>query len=286
VKYGFIRTQAGNYPVRVLCRVLGVSASGYYAWRSRGVSARQQANAELLERIREIRTGDRESYGSPRVHSDLREEGVVCSVNRVARVMRAHGIRVVRKPQYIVTTESGGTFNAAPNLLGRRFRPGEVLAWVADLTYVRTDEGTLYLTVVLKLCSRRVIGWSMGNSPSGLLALDALKMAIDNDEPQAGLIHHADRGGQYASNVYRAMLAKHGMQESMSRKGDCWDNAVVESFFATLKRELLYPQRVRTRQQARSMIFHYIEVFYNRQRKHSALGYLSPVAYEKLHADP
>jgi len=285
VKYQFIQVQAAEYPVRILCRVLAVSASGYYAWRRRRPSQRHRANAELVEQIREVRSGERRAYGSPRVHSELRSQGVVCSENRVARVMRSHGIKVERKPQYVVTTESGGTFNAAPNLLNRRFRPGEVRAWLVDLTYVRTAEGMLFLTVVLKLGSRRVIGWSMDSTPTGKLALDALKMAIAAEEPLPGLIHHSDRGGHYASNVYRALLTSHGMVESMSRKGDCWDNAVVESFFATLKRELLYPQGVRTRRQARSMIFHYIEVFYNRQRRHSALGYLSPVEYEKLHPD-
>jgi len=286
VKYGFIQAQAGTYPVRVLCRALAVSKSGYYAWHGRQPSARRQANCALAERIRRIHANSRGTYGSPRVHRELRDAGVQCSLNRVARVMREHDIRVQRRPRYIVTTESGGTFNAAPNLLRRRFRPGTVQAWLADLTYVRTDEGMLYLTVVLNLYSRRVIGWSMDSAPSGKLALAALKMALEATEPRSGLIHHSDRGGHYASNVYRALLARHGLVESMSRRADCWDNAVVESFFATLKRELLYPQRIRTRPQARSMIFEYIEVFYNRQRRHSALGYLSPVEYEKLHPDP
>jgi transposase InsO family protein len=282
VKYLFIATQAGHYPIRLLCRVLGVSASGYYAWRRRSPSKRQQANRKLTERIRTLHISSRRTYGSPRVHSDLRDEGLRCSVNRVARLMRQDGIKVQRKPRYVVTTESGGTWQAAPNLLARRFQPGAVQAWVTDLTYVRTDEGVLYLAVVMNMYSRRVIGWSMGNTPAGRLSLDALKMALDMTEPVAGQLHHSDRGGHYASNAYKALVAQSGMQASMSRKGDCWDNAVIESFFATLKCELLYRQPIRTRRQARQMIFEYIEVFYNRQRKHSALGYRSPVEYEKL----
>jgi putative transposase len=282
VKYRFITTQARHYPIRLMCRVLGVSASGYYAWCQRRPSQRQQANRKLVERIRVHHKASRSTYGSPRVYSDLRDEGVRCSVNRVAQLMRQHGIKVQRKPRYVVTTESGGTWQAAPNLLARRFQPGEVQAWVADLTYVQTDEGVLYLAAVMNMSSRRVIGWSMGNTLAGRLSLDALKMALDMTEPVAGQLHHSDRGGHYASNAYKALVAQHGMQASMSRKGDCWDNAVIESFFATLKCELLYRQPIRTRRQARQMIFEYIEVFYNRQRKHSALGYRTPVEYEKL----
>ena len=247
MKYGFIQSQAARYPIRLLCRVLGVSASGYYVWRKRCPSQRQQANQELLERIRRIHLASRRTYGSPRVYDDLREAGVPCSVNRVARLMRQYGITVQRKPRYVVTTESGGTWQPAPNLLARRFAPGAVPAWVADLTYVRTDEGVLYLAVVMNMYSRRVIGWSMGNTQTGALVQNALKMALDRTAPVAGQLHHSDRGGQYASNVYRALVKQHGMRQSMSRQGDCWDNAVVESFFATLKCELLYRQPVRTR---------------------------------------
>jgi len=285
VRYRFIREQAARYPVRLVCRLLAVSASGYYAWRRRGPSARQQSNQALLAQIKKIHRGLRRTYGSPRVHRDLRLAGARCSLNRVARLMRQHGIRARRRRRYIVTTQSGGSWRAAPNLLARRFQPGQVRAWLADLTYVSTDEGELYLTIVMKLQSRRVIGWSMGNTPSGRLALDALKMALDT-APAAGSLHHSDRGGHYASKAYQALVAANGMTESMSRTGDCWDNAVIESFFATLKCELLYPQRPRTRAQARQMIFEYIEVFYNKQRAHSALGYLSPEEYEKLHNVP
>ncbi len=265
---------------------MAVSTSGYYAWRKRQPSAREQANRELAEQIHTSHKRSRKSYGSPRIHRDLRSQGETCSVNRVARIMRQQGIAAYRKPRYIVTTESGGTTLAAPNLLQRRFRPGQVPAWVADLTYVRTYEGVLYLAVVLNLASRRVIGWAMGNSAAGQLMLDALKMAIETTPPVVGLIHHSDRGGHYMSKAYQALVTKHGMLVSMSRKGNCYDNAVVESFFATLKGELLYPNQIRTRRQARVMIFDYMEVFYNRQRKHSTLGYLSPVEYEKLHIDP
>ncbi len=286
MKYRFIREQTGNYPIRLMCRVLHVSASGYYAWRARRPSQRQLANAALTAQIRQVFLASRQSYGSPRIHEELADNGVRCSRGRVARLMRAGGIVASRKPKYVVTTERGGGWQAAENLLKRRFSPGEVPAWASDLTYVRTAEGILYLAVVLDLSSRRVIGWSMGNTPAGQLAIDALKMAVDTRLPVPGQLHHSDRGGHYASSSYRALVAKYGMQVSMSRKGDCWDNAVVESFFATLKGELLYPARVRTRQQARRMIFDYIEVFYNRQRRHSSLGYLSPMEYEKLHDAP
>jgi len=283
VKYAFIAEHTESYPVRILCRVLAVSASGYYAWRHRQPSRRQRDNAKLAEQIRAVHVASRHTYGSPRVYRDLREQGVGCSLNRVARLMREQGLKVQRKPRYVVTTESGGTMQAAPNLLDRRFAAGGVPAWVTDLTYVRTNEGTLYLAVVMNMYSRRIIGWSMGSTPAGRLALDALKMALATLTPATGQLHHSDRGGHYASNVYRALVRRHGLQQSMSRKGDCWDNAVIESFFATLKCEMLYRQQIPTRQQARQMIFEYIEVFYNRQRKHSALGYRTPEAYEKLH---
>ena len=286
MKYRFICGHVGEYPVRMMCRVLSVSPSGYYAWARRQPSRRQRDSERMLSEIRRIHLASRRTYGSPRIHADLREMGVCCSRKRVARLMREHGISGRRKPRYIVTTEGGGGYQVAQNLLARRFSPGELLAWASDLTYVRTTEGTLYLAVVVNIYSRRVIGWSMGNSPAGRLAVDALKMAMATMKPIPGQIHHSDRGGHYLSSTYRSLLAKYGMVESMSRKGDCWDNAVVESFFATLKRELLYPQRIQTRQQARQMIFEYVEVFYNRQRKHSALGYLNPVAYEKLRNAP
>lgn len=266
--------------------MLAVSTSGYYAWHKRQPSLREQANDKLAIRIHAIYLARRKAYGSPRIHDELRTEGRPCSVKRVARIMRKQGIAARRKPRYIVTTESGGTTLAAPNLLGRRFRPGAVPAWVADLTYVRTYEGVLYLAVVLDLSSRRVLGWAMGNTAAGQLALDALKLAIETKPPLAGQLQHSDRGGHYLSKAYQALVTKHGMLVSMSRKGNCYDDAVVESFFATLKGELLYPNQIRTRKQARAMIFDYLEVFYNRQRKHSSLGYLSPVEYEKLHSDP
>jgi len=286
VRFRFIRLESEVFPVRILCRVMAVSRSGYYAWRKRQPSVREQANQKLATRIHDIFIDKRKAYGSPRIWDDLRDAGEVCSVNRVARLMREQGIAAWRKPRFIVTTESGGGALAAPNLLNRRFDPGGVAAWVADLTYVRTYEGALYLAAVLNLSSRRVIGWAMGNRQSGQLALDALRMAIDTAPPAAGLIHHSDRGGHYMSKGYQGLVRKQGMLVSMSRRGNCWDNAVVESFFATLKGELLYPNKIRTRKQAREMIFDYVEVFYNRERKHSALGYLSPVAYEKLHNNP
>lgn len=286
MRFGFIQQQTTRYPVRVLCRVLKVSASGYYAWRSRPPSRRERANQELLGRIRRIHQSSRQTYGSPRVHAELIAQGRGCAVKRVARLMRQAGLIAVPRRRYVVTTEPYGGWPAAPNLLARRFRPGGVRAWMADLTYVHTEEGYLYLALVLSLYSRRVLGWSMGATPAGALALDALKMALDQEQPAQGQLHHSDRGGHYAAGSYRALLHRHGMRVSLSRRGDCYDNAVVESFFATLKRELLYHRRIRTRAEARQLIFEYIEVWYNRQRRHSALGYLSPVEYEKLTGAP
>lgn len=286
MKYRFISQHAQEFPVRLMCRVLKTSPSGYYAWRQREPTLRHSANAELTAQISQIHHASRRCYGSPRVYQELKRQGARCSLNRVARLMRQGGIVATRKPRYVVTTESGGNWQAAPNLLRRRFSPGDVPAWVSDLTYVRTSEGMLYLAVVLDVNTRRVLGWSMGNTPAGQLALDALKMALGSAEPKPGQLHHSDRGGHYASLAYRSMLEQHGLKASMSRRGDCWDNAVAESFFASLKGEWLYPAKLQTRQQARRLIFEYIEVFYNRNRLHSSLGYLTPVEYEKLHVTP
>jgi putative transposase len=275
-----------EYPVHLLSHVLEVSPGGYYAWRGRKASARWQRDEKLLELIRQVHKESKARYGSPRIHSELHDKGERCSRKHVARLMRRAGLKAEPQRRYVVTTQSGGSAPAAPNLLQRQFEPGAVAAWVADITYINTWEGTLYLAMVMRLKSRRVIGFSMSANQTGQLALDALQMALDQAGPGSVLLHHSDRGGHYKANSYQALLERYGIEVSMSRKGDCYDNAVAESFFASLKRELVYVQSFKTRAEARQQIFEYIEVFYNRERSHSSLGYLSPVAYERMHSVP
>jgi len=271
--YQFITAQASRYPVAVLCRVLRVSRSGYYAWRTRPNSRRWLVDCQLEAQIRQIHAASRRTYGSPRIHAELRAQGVRCSEQRVARVMRLAGFRACRPRRTRTTTDSRHAWPVATNLLNREFgAPAANRKWAADITYIPTSEGWLYLAVVLDLFSRRVVGWATRPTLERVLVLDALRLA---------LLHHSDRGSQYASEDYQAQLAAAGIHCRMSRTGDCYDNAPVESFFGTLKTELVYQQVFATRDQARSAIFEYIEVFYNRQRRHSALGYLSPVSYER-----
>jgi len=267
----------------LMCRVLKVSRSGYYAWRGRPESERDAENQRLLDRIRIIYKKSRKTYGSPRVHSQLVLDGERCSRGRVERLMSANGIRAKGRRKFVAATDSKHDLPVAENLLGREFsveEPNRV--WVSDITYIPTDEGWLYLAGVLDLCSRATVGWSMSKSLERRLVMDALEMAHRRRKPGKGLIHHSDRGSQYASHDYRKLLRDYGMQMSMSRKGDCWDNAVMESFFSTLKKELVHHRRYRTREEARREIFEFIEVFYNRQRLHSSLGYLPPLEYENL----
>jgi putative transposase len=284
-RYAVIERLSGAYPTRLLCRALGVRPSGYYAWLEHPLSARQQQDAQLLELIRQVYQSHQARYGSPRIHAELLAQNVHCSCKRVKRLMRAAGLQAQPRRRYVVTTHSSNT-RIAPDLLERRFTPGAVAAWVADITCIHTGEGFLYLAVVLQLASRRVIGWSMAAAASGQLALDALQMALGQAAPMPGLIHHSDRGGHYQAHSYKELLLRYGIEASMSRKGDCYDNAVAESFFASLKRELVYVRSFATQAQARQQIFEYIEVFYNRERRHSSLGYLSPVAYEKINNIP
>lgn len=280
-RYQFVADHASQYAVTVLCRVLRVARSGYYAWRGRPESRRGQADRHLETQIRQIHAASRRTYGSPRVHAALREHGVRCSEKRVARVMRQAGIRACHARRCRLTTDSRHSLPVAANVLQRDFTAPQVNAkWAADITSIDTGEGWLYLAVVLDLCSRRVVGWALQPTLERSLVLDALAMALQHRRPTAPLLHHSDRGSQYASGDYQARLATAGIQCSMSRRGDCFDNAPVESFFGTLKTELVYQQRFATRSEARQAIFEYIEVFYNRQRRHSALGYLSPAAYE------
>jgi transposase InsO family protein len=281
VKYTFIAAQKAEFPVSVLCSVLGASRSGYYAWCARPQAAREQQDAILAEAITEVHDQSRGTYGSPRVHAELKQRGVQVGKKRIARLMRDRGLAARRKRRFRPsTTESQHPHPVAANLLARSFsRPAPNQAWVGDITYIRTDEGWLYLAVLLDLFSRRVVGWSMSEHIDTQLALGALRMAVSNRR-SSGVLHHTDRGIQYASLEYRQALADHGLTASMSRKGNCWDNAVAESFFATLKAEVVHQRRFTSRAEARRAIFDYIEVFYNRRRRHSAIQYLSPMEFE------
>ena len=281
----FIEAHRREFEAWIMCRVLQVSPSGYYAWRSRGESERARSNRCLLVEIRAVHAESKRRYGSPKVHGELRARGFDCNEKRVARLMREDGLRAKRSRKFKATTDSRHDFPVAPNLLNREFevsRPDEV--WVSDITYVWTREGWLYLAIVLDLFSRRVVGWSMSHRMTRSLALDALSAAIGNRSPGPGLLHHSDRGSQYASTDYRKLLERHGMKCSMSRKGDCWDNAVAESFFSSYKVESVFGEDFQTREEARGKTFEYIEAFYNQTRLHSTLGYLSPVEFEQEQA--
>jgi putative transposase len=278
----FIRVEKAHYPVTLLCRVLQVARSGFYAWLSRGESARARWDRELLPLIQESFEASRQTYGSPRVHEDLRAQGVPCSRRVIERLMRAAGITPPHKPKFKKTTDSNHPYAIAENLLDRDFSsPTPNCRWSTDITYIWTSEGWLYLAIVMDLFSRRIVGWSMKETLARELVMSALHMSLFGRNPGEGLIHHSDRGSQYASDDYQDELERRHISCSMSRKGDCWDNAVVESFFATLKKELVYRQKFETRAQAIQAIFEYIEVFYNRRRRHSYLGYTSPAEFER-----
>jgi transposase InsO family protein len=281
MRYQLVHDHAGQYPVRQICRVLELSPSAYYAWRGRPESRRVRENRRLLVEIKAIHQAKRETYGSPRIHAELKALGLRHGEKRVARLMRDNGIRAKQKRKFKATTDSKHSHPVAPNLLKRDFEaaaPNE--KWVADITYIPTCEGWLYLSAVLDLYSRCVVGWSMSERMNRRLVLDALDMAVGRRRPEPGLVHHSDRGSQYACGDYRKTLIAQGMMCSMSRKGDCWDNAPMESFFHTLKTELVHHRKYQTRGEAKADLFEYIEVFYNRSRRHSALGYLTPAEYE------
>ena len=276
-----MREHREGYKIRSMGEVLKVSRSGYYAWESRPSSQRQRDNEELLRQIREIHAQSRSLYGSPRIAAELKKQGVGCGKNRVARIMKEHSIRAaVKKRRFRRTTDSRHDYALASNLLVERSQTEGV--WASDMTFVPTSEGWLYVAAVMNVKSRKIIGLSMSDKLSQELASAALKDAVGRQNPSEGLIHHSDRGRQYASYAYQELLREYGMTPSMSRSGNCYDNAYVESFFGTLKTELVYGERYRTRLEARLSIFEYVEVFYNRQRSHSALGYRSPEQYEKL----
>jgi putative transposase len=281
MRYRAIQEHDRRYPIRLMCRTLAVSPAGYYAWRSRPESHRAVSARTLLSAIRVIHQESRATYGSPSIWDALLKQGHCVGEHRVARLMRQAGLRAKTVKKWRATTQSQHRFPVAANTLDRQFMvesPNRV--WAGDLTYVWTTEGWLYLAVILDLYSRRVIGWAMGHRLTVDLAERALIMALANRRPRAGLLHHSDRGSQYAATSYQQLLATHGVTVSMSRKGNCWDNACIESFFGTLKRELVYHRHYATRDDATRDIFEYIEVFYNRQRRHSTLGYHSPAEYE------
>lgn len=266
-----------------MCSVLGVSRSGYYAWRARPESKRSLENAMLRKRIRTIHEGSGKTYGAPRIRLELVDEGRRCSVKRIARLMRQEGLRAQWKRRFRISTASNPRLPTSANVLDRRFEAeGPNEKWVGDITYIPTFEGWLYLAVLIDLHSRRVVGWATSHTLSKELASDALQMALGQRSAPRGLVHHTDRGSQYASNEYQRLLGVHGFEGSMSRKGNCWDNAVAESFFATLKKDLVHRVRFRTRGEARVRLFEYIEMFYNPKRRHSSLGGRSPIEFERL----
>jgi putative transposase len=282
VKYRFIEEHRTQWPVRLMCRVLQVSPGGYYTWRDRPASTQQQRREALTSEIRDIHQEVKERYGSPRMHAELLARGQSCCVNTVAKLMLQHGIAAKTKRKFRCTTDSNHDLAVADNLLDRQFEPTAAnQVWVADITYIPTWEGWLYLAAVEDLYSRQIIGWSMSERITSRLVVDALEMAVARRLPGEGLLAHSDRGSQYASDHYQRLLERHGIACSMSRRGDCWDNAPMESFFASLKKELVHHENYQTREEARASVFEYIEVFYNRVRRHSALGYQSPVEYEQ-----
>jgi transposase InsO family protein len=280
MRYQFIYERHVRYSIGNQCRVLAVSRSGYYQWQKPELSRRTRENGELLERSRVIFAKYRKRYGSPRVTRVLCSEGYRCSRNRVARIMREDHMAARQKRRFVVTTKSDHR-KASPNLLDRNFRIRRPnAAWTADITYVPTRQGWLFVATVMDLCTRKIIGLSMRADLSQELVLHALRQAIQRARPSKGLVLHSDRGVQYSSDAYRAIARTHGFRQSMSRKGNCWDNAPMESFFKTMKVELVYEHNYQTRSEAACSIFEYIEVFYNRQRMHSALNFQSPDAFE------
>jgi transposase InsO family protein len=282
MRFAFIEAEKANYPIATLCRVLGVRRSGFYASQGRPECRRSRENRGLLVHIRDAHVESRRTYGSPRVHLELVDRGFRVGRNRVARLMRLDGLQARHRRRFVLTTRADPGLPTAPNILNRQFSPTQPNeAWAADITYIRTLQGWLYLAVVIDLCSRRVVGWATSARIDRQVVLDALRMAVDRRGPSPGLIHHSDRGCQYASWDYQRTMRELGIVCSMSRKGNCWDNAVVESFFSTLKSELVHRNNYATRDIARSSLFDYIETFYNSRRRHSALGYLSPAHFER-----
>lgn len=282
MKFRFIAENASEYPVKRMCLVLEVDESSYYKWRKRLPSRHQLQDEALTEQIQEIYEDNFQVYGSPRIHVELRESGLRCSRKRVARLMREQGLCVKRRRRRMMTTDSQHSDPVAPNRLKQQFEANAPdQKWLTDITAIWTQEGWLYLAAILDVCSRRIVGWSMSEQRDEQFVTAAFQMAIAQRRPKAGLLHHSDRGSQYTSLGYQALLKRHGVEVSMSRKGNCYDNAMMESFFGTLKEEWVERQRFENRRDARTALFSYIETFYNRKRRHSSLGYVSPIAFEE-----
>ena len=282
MKYGFMDENRSAFPIGKMCQALRVARSGYYQWRRSEPSLREQENRKLTEEIRQIHEGSWKIYGSPRVYRELSDRGVSISENRVCRLMKKAGIHSRMKRKYRATTDSKHNLPIAPNLLGQEFQaqaPNEV--WTGDITYIWTWEGWLYLAVVIDLYSRRIVGWAVSHLINTRLTLEALNQARNNRRGGSKGMFHSDRGSQYAAEDFRKVLAQDGIIQSMSRKGNCYNNAVTESFFHSLKTEWLSFFKFETRQQAKSAVFEYIEMFYNSRRRHSSLGYLSPAQFEQ-----
>ena len=284
MRFQFIADHQEEFPVKRMCKELSVSSSGYYAWRKRPASAREMANQELVEKIEAVYLDSYETYGSPRIYHELKAQGVACSENRVARLMRLRGLQAKQSRRFKSTPKRNRTHPAAPNLLKRDFEADQPdQKWLSDITYIPTSEGWLYLAAILDLYTRRIVGWAMSGRMTSTLTKNALLMAIRQRQPSPGLICHSDRGSQYTDNAFQVLLKDHGFQASMNGVGSWYDNAPMESFFGTLKSELVHHRVYRTRDQARPDLFFFIEAFYNRRRRHSALDYLSPEAYEQLY---
>ncbi len=282
MKYVFIQEHRHLFPIIRMCQVLGVSENGYYNWRKRGKSQRKRDDEYITERIEDAYDANRGVYGSPRIHAELKAQGIHCGRKRIIRLMQEKGIIARRKRRKARTTNSNHSSPVASNLLKRDFAadaPNK--KWVADMTFIATYEGWLYLAGILDTYSRKLIGWAMGKQHDAELVKEALHMALIQRQPGDDLVHHSDRGSEYASTSYQAMLHQHNIQISMSKKGDCYDNAMMESFWGTLKEESIGEVIFSSRKEAETALFDYIEVFYNRKRRHSSLGYLSPVDFEK-----
>lgn len=280
MKYAWIERQRDGWPMEWMCAALGVSSTGYSAWKHGGNCSKRLTDAQLLALVRSIHSGTRGAYGAPRIWEELKARGIPAGKERIRKLMQVNGIRARHKRRYKATTDSKHSFPVAQNVLNRQFRTARPdQAWVTDITYLPTAEGWLYLAAVMDLHTRMIVGWAMDSRMTRDLVISALRMAWFRRKPKAGLIHHSDRGSQYASHDYQGVLKEYGMTASMSRKGNCWDNAPMESFFNSLKNERTHHQRYATREEARRDTFEYIEVFYNRSRRHSALGYQSPAAF-------
>jgi len=286
MKFAFIAREKATFPIDLLCSVLGVSRAGFYATRRRPLPARRRVDQQLAVHVAAAHAASRGRYGSPRVYRELQAQGHEVGRHRVARLMREQGLRARAKRRFQRTTDSQHGLPVAANVLDRQFTATTPnTAWVSDITYLWTREGWLYLVVILDLFSRRIVGWALHDRITRHLALDALAMALQHRQPRPGLVHHSDRGSQYASGDYQALLAAHGVVCSMSRRGNCWDNAVAESFFSTLKIELAHDADWATHGESSTAVAEYLEIFYNTQRRHSALGYVSPVAFERQHRE-